>query len=360
MTKVAVLGGGNGAHTAAADLSKRGFEVHMCEDARFADKMKKVFETKQIKLNGAIGNEAVEIAMVTTDLKEAIEDVKYILVAVPAFAHKSYAQKLAKLIKPGQVVFLLPGTFGSLLFWHEFAKAGVTEGVVVAETSTLPYATRLIGEGEVTVMNRFNPLSVGVIPACKTAETVAELSQFIPGLQPKESIVACGLTSMNPTLHVPAVIMNAGRIEYAQGEFYCYSEGFTSCVARATDGVDQERIAMLEKFGYQWDILAHDVRQDIKTDDLMEAVAGHPTITKIKGPANLQNRYYNEDIPFGLAMWAKLAKQIGIDTPLMDGMVNIGSAIMEKDCWSVGHSLEDLGIAGMDVSRMKEYLETGK
>lgn len=359
MIKVAVLGGGNGAHTASADLSKRGFEVHMCEDERFAAKMKKVFDTKQIKLNGAIGNEAVDIAMVTTDLKAAIEDVRYILVAVPAFAHKNYAEKLAKLVKPGQIVFILPGTFGSLLFWNEFRKAGVPDGVVVAETSTLPYATRLIAEGEVTVMNRFK-MSVGVMPACKTAEVVEELSQLIPGLTARESAIACGLTSMNPTLHVPAVIMNAGRIEYAKGEFYCYSEGFTSCVARATDGVDKERIAMLEKFGYEWDLLAHDVRQDIRTDDLLEAVAGHPSITKIKGPSSLQNRYFNEDIPYGLAMWAKLGKQIGVATPLMDGMVNIGSTIIEKDCWTTGSSLEDLGIAGMDVDRMKEYLTTGK
>ena len=120
MMKVAVLGGGNGAHTASADLSKRGFEVHMCEDERFAGKMKKVFDTKQIKLNGAIGDELVDIAMVTTDLEAAIKDVRYILVAVPAFAHRNYAEKLAKLIRPGQIVFVLPGTFGSLLFWHEF------------------------------------------------------------------------------------------------------------------------------------------------------------------------------------------------------------------------------------------------
>ena len=30
--KVAVLGGGNGAHAAAADLTLRGYEVHMYED----------------------------------------------------------------------------------------------------------------------------------------------------------------------------------------------------------------------------------------------------------------------------------------------------------------------------------------
>lgn len=360
MTKVAVLGGGNGAHAMAADLSLRGFEVHMCEDPRFAGKMQKVFDTKEIKLVGAIGNETVPIAMVTTDLEAAIADVKYIIVAVPAFAHKTYAEKLAPIIRPGQIVFVTPGTFGSLIFWKAFKEAGKTGDVVVAETSTLPYAARMSGEGEITVMNRFNPLGVGVMPASRTDEIVPQLSQFFPGLQPKESVVACGLTSMNPHLHVPAVVMNAGRIEYAKGEFYCYKEGFTPCVARATQLVDNERIAMMEKLGYQWNLLAYDVRQDIQTDDLMVAVAQHPSITKIKGPSDLKNRYFTEDIPFGLAIWAKLAKHIGVPTPMMDSMIYIGSAIIEKDCWTLGHSLQDLGIDQMDVSRLKTYLETGK
>lgn len=82
--------------------------------------------------------------MVTTDLQEAIADVKLILVAVPSFAHNSYAQKLAEVVKPGQIVLVLPGTFGSLIFWKEFKKKNIKD-VVVAESHTLPYATRLTG-----------------------------------------------------------------------------------------------------------------------------------------------------------------------------------------------------------------------
>ena len=357
-TKVAVLGGGNGAHAAAADLTLRGFEVHMYEDERFAGRMKKVFNTKQIKISGVCGDDTVSIAMVTTDLKVALDGVRYILVVVPAFAHKEYAEKLVNVIQPGQVVFLLPGTFGSLIFWKTFQK--VKNDIVIAETDTLPYAARLTGEGEVRVMNRFNPLKVGVIPASKTDKTVQELSQFFDGLKATENIVACGLSSMNPVLHVPGCILNAGRIEYAKGEFFCYTEGFTHCVARTTEVVDKERIALLEQFGYKWDILAHTIRTDITTNDLYEAVAEHPTITKIKGPADLKNRYYSEDIPYGIAIWAKLAKSIGVETPMMDSMVHIGSAIMEQNCWTSGHSLKDLGIDGMDIERLKEYLETGE
>ena len=288
MLKVAVLGGGNGAHAAAADLTLRGFAVHLCEDQRFAANMKTVFDTKTIKTAGVLGEQAVPIAMVTSDLEEAVRDIRHIFVAVPAFAHKTYAEKLAAVIRPGQIICLLPGTFGSLILWDAFRKAGVTEDVVIAETHTLPYAARLTAPGEILVMSRFNSLKVGVLPASKTDETVKELSQFYDGLEASESVIACGLSSLNPIIHVPGCILNAGRIEYAKGEFFFYTEGFTDCVVRTTEAVDRERIALLKALGYDWDIVAHGIGGEVQTDDLHEAVAGNASFAKIKGPCQHQ------------------------------------------------------------------------
>lgn len=356
--KVAVLGGGNGAHAAAADLTLRGYEVHMYEDARFAPNMQKVFDTKTIELKGACGSGDVHVAMVTTDLQEAIADVKLILVAVPSFAHSSYAQKLAEVIKPGQIVLVLPGTFGSLIFWKEFKKKNIQD-VVVAESHTLPYATRLTGPGQSLIMSRFNPLKIGVMPSSRTEETMAELEGLFEGIEPVESVIACGLSSLNPIIHVPGCILNAGRIELAKGEFYFYTEGFTPCVARATDAIDKERIALLEKFGYQADIAAHGIGGAVQTDDIQEAISADPNFAKIKGPADVKNRYYSEDIPFGIASWAKLGHALGVNTPIMDSMVNMGTVILENDCWEMGHSLKDFGIDGMDLETLKNYLTEG-
>ncbi|MGX6979450.1 NAD/NADP octopine/nopaline dehydrogenase family protein [Vagococcus elongatus] len=359
MTTVAVLGGGNGGHAAAADLTLRGFDVRMYEDEAFIGKMKKVAESKNIHLSGACGNETVRIGMVTSDLKEAVADVKYILVVVPAFAHEIYAKKLSEVVQPGQIIFLLPGTFGSLIFWKELKKAG-KEGVILAETHTLPYAARLVDDGEILVMSRFNPLKVGVMPASKTRETVAELSQFFDGLEPSESVIACGLSSLNPIIHVPGCILNAGRIEYAKGDFFFYTEGFTDSVVRTVEAVDAERIVLLKSFEYQWDVVAHGIGSGTETDDVKQAVAENPNFAKIKGPANVKDRYYSEDIPFGIAQWAKLAKQVGVQTPVMDSLVNLGSLILEEDCWTAGHSLESLGIQDMSLERLKLYMENGE
>ncbi len=307
---------------------------------------------------GAAGNGEVTLAMVTSDLAQAIAGVKYIFLAVPAFAHGVYAEKLAELVQPGQIITILPGAFNSLLFWKNLKENGVT-GVVVAETNTLPYATRLRAPGETLIMSLFDPLKIGVMPASKTEETVKELRQFYPQLEAVESVIACGLSSLNPIIHVPGCILNAGHIEQAKGEFYFYTEGFSSCVAKTTEAVDQEHIALLQHFGYASDIVAHGVGGAVVTDDIGEAIAGDPNFAKIKGPVDLKNRYFSEDIPYGIAPWAKLARAMSIATPLMDSLIYLGTPLMGFDCWEKGYSLEDLGIAGMNLEELKTYLQNG-
>ena len=48
--KVAVMGGGNGSHTIAADLTLKGLSVNMFELERFAAGMRQVFETREIEV----------------------------------------------------------------------------------------------------------------------------------------------------------------------------------------------------------------------------------------------------------------------------------------------------------------------
>lgn len=353
--KIAILGGGNGAHAAAVDLTLRGFDITMYEDSKFINNIKEVYSTRVIKSQGVCGEETVKIDAVTDNLEEAIKDAEVILVIVPAYVHANLSKKLAPIVRSGQIVVLLPGTFGSLVFYKEFLKQGVSN-VAVAETHTLPYATRLIAPGEIMIMSRFNPLKLGVLPSSETNRVIEILSELYDGLVAVESVIACGLSSLNPIIHVPGCILNAGRIELMKGNFYFYTEGFTDVVVRATESIDRERISLLELFGYQAQIAARGVGGSIKSDSIKEVIASDKNFSQIKGPEDFKSRYYTEDIPYGLATWAKLAHAYGIATPTMDSMVNLGSVILEYDCWDRGHSLDDLGLAGMSLEKVKEYL----
>ena len=120
--------------------------------------MQKVFDTKN-GLKFSCGSGEAMWLWKPTIFRKSVADVIWIRVAGPYFAHSSYAQKLTEVRKPGQIVLVLPGTFGSLIFWKEFKKKNIQD-VVVAEAHTLPYATRLTGPGQSLIMSRMNPLKI--------------------------------------------------------------------------------------------------------------------------------------------------------------------------------------------------------
>ncbi|MGD9279485.1 MAG: hypothetical protein PVF60_01265, partial [Desulfobacterales bacterium] len=93
--KIAVLGGGNGAHTVAADLTLKGLSVNMFEMEQFASSMQPVFDTGQIEMIGVAGQGTAKLNRVTTDIAAAIRDVEVIFIILPGFTIAAYARLLA-------------------------------------------------------------------------------------------------------------------------------------------------------------------------------------------------------------------------------------------------------------------------
>ena len=69
--------------------------------------------------------------------------------------------------------------------------------------------------------------------------------------------------------------------------------------------------------------------------------------------------FITEDVPYGLVPWASLAEKLGVETPIMRALIALASAVNETDYWSVGRSLERLGMGGMSVEEVKSFVETG-
>ena len=361
MTKtIAVLGGGNAAHAATANFTLKGYDVRMFEDAQFASNMTKVFDEKEIKMTGVLGEGTAKISVVTSDIKEAIDGVELIILAVPAFAHKFYAELLSEHLKEGQIVFVFAGTMGSLVLWNELKRKGREKGVIIAEAYTSAYDARLSAPGEVTVLGIHDPLKTGVMPGKETEKAIAVLKEFFP-VTASESVVDSGLYSLNPVVHTPGCIMNAGRIEYAKGEFWFYKEGITPCVGRVTEALDEERMNIIKKLGYKAVSVTESLNaKGSSQKNIYEAITGNPNFAKIKGPDSVKNRYFTEDIPFGIVPWALLGKMFGVKTPVMESIITIGNLIMEQDSYETGRKLSDMGISEeMNIEQLKTYLYEG-
>ena len=52
-------------------------------------------------------------------------------------------------------------------------------------------------------------------------------------------------------------------------------------------------------------------------------------MTALRAPGQVETRWLTEDIPFGLATWALLGDQLGVETPI-DALVTLASATLSK------------------------------
>lgn len=359
--KAAVLGGGNASHTIAADLTLKGLDINLFEMGQFADSMRTVFETQEIEISGVAGSGTAKLNMVTSDINKAIKDVEVIFMPLPGFTVAPYAKLLAPVLKDGQAIIMLPGTLSALEFRTAIREQGCKRDVIVAETGGLPFATRLVAPGKVRTFHIRAICSLATMPGNRCEELYERVKGLYP-FAPRKTVVETGLAHLTPLLHPVGIILNAGRIERSHGDFYMYEEGMTPGVVRVAEAIDRERLAIGDKLGVK---LPTGVDMMVESaygprGSLWESVNGSTGLTPVKGPESLTSRYLTEDIPFGLAAWANLGHAVGVPTPTMDGLVEIGGAIMGVNPWEHGRSLKKMGLEGISPEKILVYLEHGE
>ncbi len=355
---IAVIGGGNGAHTMAADLVLRGFSVRMYEKTEYIDRLSELARTLTIHIDGVIKGSA-RIDMLTDNMDEAIDGVDYIAVTVPSFAHESIAYSMKNVIKKDQVIILYPGSFGSLVF----KKTLGDDCPVIAEANNLPYDTRIKSPCKV-FCSGINPINIAFFPAIAAEPYLNDIHKLIPFEYVYGDVLECGLSLVNPALHSGACLINIGMIEQpSRGAFHMY-EHFTPGAAKIDVALDRERKEIGKAFGYNLrpieDFAKKPKGHQISWKELYMQLRGDVALTVISGPDDIWNRYLTEDCSNGLVPWSALGDVCGVETPVMDAVVNIYSLVHERDWWAIGRNLEKLGIDNMSIKEIKQYLIEGE
>jgi opine dehydrogenase len=372
---VAVLGGGNGGHAVAANLSLAGFKVNFFELPQFAEPFERVLRTKEIRIEGVSIDGVARLNLATTDIQQAIKDAEVIFVITPAFGHKTMAEICAPFVQDGQVIVLMPGSGGSLEFAKIFKEKKVKQEITFAECCTLPYGARLKATGHVSVFINALILPTGVFPSKRTGEVISTLKQFYPTMIPAKDVLEAAINNPNPIVHPVATLLSATRIEHSKGEFYLYAEGMTPSVARTYESLNEERLSICKTMGYK---LYHWNDLDFKDYNLgeteeecryrilntsMDAAFGKDGIyagIKMKGPEHLKDRYVTEDVPYGMVLLSTLGDILKIPTPTHDAVIQLASVINRTNYWKTGRGVKELGLSGLNKQGLKKFLHDGK
>jgi opine dehydrogenase len=372
---VAVLGGGNGGHAVAANLSLAGFKVNFFELPQFSESFEKVLRTREIRTEGVSIDGTAKLNLATTDIQQAINDAEIIFVITPAFGHRAMAEICAPFVQDGHIIVLMPGSGGSLEFVNIFRQRKVKQEITFAESCTLPYGARLKGPGHISILINAIILPTGVFPSKKTDAVIPKLKQFYPIITSTKDVLEAAINNPNPIVHPAATLLSATRVERSKGEFYLYSEGMTPAVARILESLNAERLSICKALGYK---LYHWNNLDFKNYNLgeteeecryrilntsMDAAFGKDGIyagIKMKGPEHLKDRYLTEDVPYGMVLISTLGDLVGVATPTHDAIIQLASVINRTNYWKSGRGVKELGLSKLDKKGLKKFLLVGR
>jgi opine dehydrogenase len=371
--KIAVLGAGSGGFMCSADLGSMGYEV-----ALFSREFSRV---KGVKDRGEI--EVVDIdskptgmrgkvALVTSDIREAVRGAQVILNPIPYTSCEEYARLVAPHLEEGQVVVYL-GKGGACLTWAKVLRElKITKKIYLADTNTLPYGASRMGEARVRLENRTQNLILGTFPG-RDVETVAGVVEKLftkehgYEIRRGQNAIDSILVDYNAITHTPPMVCNAARIELAERPFFLFGKKEnTPSVVRLIGRIDRERMAIGKALGLaQWTLEEEIMMVKWNPNGekfvlpLYDAIHT-PFLEVCEGPYKLHTRHLEEDIPYGLVTYSSLGRMLGVPTPVTDAIITLSEELLQKDCWAIGRTVEAMGIdPRWSKETVKRYLRDG-
>ena len=360
--KFAVIGAGHGGKAMAAHLALMGFSVNLYN--RTSDHVEIIKKRGGIELESGEGGPHGfgELALVTSNIGEAIKKVEVIMVVLPSSAHRDIAKAIAPHLKNGQIVILHPGrTCGALEFVKVIRENGCKADAIIAEAETFIYASRSDGPAQARIFRIKEAVPLAALPAKCTQQVLDAICEAYPQFIDGIDVLNTGMNNMGAIFHPALTLLNMGWIEATHGDYQFYIDGVTPSVARVLEVLDRERVTVASALGIrartslEWLKLAYDTTGI----DLHEAIHNQPGYYGIKAPATLNHRYIFEDVPMSLVPIASLGKRYGVSVGGMESMIQIASFIHRTDYWRRGRTVEKLGLEQWDVSELTRFVQEG-
>jgi opine dehydrogenase len=226
---------------------------------------------------------------------------------------------------------------------------------------SLLYATRALEPGNVVIKGVKGNLPVAALPAERTRNFLEKISPVFPQMSACDNVLVTSLNNLNPIVHPPMVLCNAGRIEATQGKGWnLYGDGATESVANLMLGLDADRMSLMEHIGIQG-IAFKDAFETLYANyslgkqTLSETLRQSPIHgdRAFAAPESVDTRYIAEDLPFGLVPWSSMGRMFGLPTPTIDAAIQFASVMLGRNFFEEGLTAKDLGIDGMSPEDLK-------
>lgn len=342
---ITVIGCGNAGLIHAAKMIEKGYKVGLLKTSNVINedffslvKSEGGYNVKD-ETNG--GNRFwVEPEFITKDVELAVRFADIIFVTTTTLQHEWVAKRIAPYVKDGQLIVIVPGYMGSLIF-----KRHVKKDVVYSEWETTAYNGRIMDSLYVRI-TFYNPRNaISVLPVKEKDNVVDILSKLFDNTKYlRKNILESAFHNPNMIVHTIGMLFSASRIEYSKGEFWMYREAFTKSVINAIQAFDIQKNRILNRFGCDSLDYFEAAKWRNEEDLTLEAMTVFESFaaSSNKGPSMLKHRYLLEDVPMGLCLFSSIGKVIGEDTSIADSIITLAGALLERNFQNEGRTIQYL------------------
>jgi opine dehydrogenase len=352
---VTVVGSGNGGLATAFDFAAHGHTVRLFDTPHFPDHVAEIAAAGGIHATGELEGFA-EIAYSGHDIQAALDAAELIILVGPAYSTEHQARTVAPHLVAGQAVLVCPTSCaGAITFKRTAGLALDDETITVGETSTLPYAVRIVAPGRINV---FHKLGAGVyvagLPRSGTDRLLSMIQEVYPGTEAAaDGVFQTTLQNGNPVIHPAVTLLNTALIERTAGSFLFYEEGITDAVGRLIEAVDRERLAIAGALGVR--VLSEPdlgvLQGYMREGNYSTGYSTAPGFLGIGAQSQLDNRYLTEDVEYSLVFLTDLASRVGVETPTMQAVITMASIVLGRDVRAERkRTLATLGLDDMSAS----------
>lgn len=356
--RVGIAGAGAVACGNAALLLQTGHDVMLWSPTASLHRTADLAGGKALVAAGAIEGEFYP--KVAADAQTLADYADILLIALPAYGHKTVMDALAGHIRENHTIIISShASLGALYLSRLLAERGVSAPIIAWGTTIT--TGRQPDYTHVQVNTVRSRVDICTLPDSLDGAGLAVCrSLFGDRFAVRDGLLAISLSNLNPQNHMGIALANMTRMERAEN----WSQGLnvTPNVGRLLEALDSERLAIAAQLGVSVRTIFEHFHLSFHVpiasiSDMNQAM--HAQGNGGTGPATAQSRYVTEDVPYGLVLTAKLGDMAGRPAKLHKAGIEIFSAMYGRDFLQENTLLDAIGLDNLTLSGLQSLARSG-
>lgn len=371
-TSIAVIGSSmrNIGAPMAGDLALGGHDVRLALWPDQSDLLDAIRSTGGISITAPAtptlsGREGIgAFSVLTGDPAEAVAGADLVILDVEPMELEQRAADVIPHLENGQVLYVNSHGYWAALRLAPALRAADKAGVTVLEGIAPSIGSKRNG-AEVSSYYVRREVPVAAFPANRTADAERFLPLIMQSPELQRDVLETNFENLNMLVHPGMTIVNVGyfdRAEEAGDPISFYGTGNTVHAGKLAEALDAERAAACAAYDVRYRSLLDHIHRIYGGggDTVHDAVKQSPVYNRSGGMrATIWQTWMEGDLPLSHVPFVELAERAGVGAPLRRGFVDIIDSLLGTNSWKDGLNLKRLGLAGMSVEQIREYVATG-